>query len=64
MCLLSTESEGNETLCASYDEDNCRFVYVYSYNDTKGTVVRAQNYRECPERIGKSNFTWCVLFFI
>jgi len=38
-------------LCAYYDEDDCRFAYVYTYSDNNTLIVRAQEERECPPEI-------------
>lgn len=52
MLLCSAANEENdENLCAYYDEDDCRFAYVYSYDPQGKVVVRAQEERECPAQV-------------
>ncbi|KAJ8936074.1 hypothetical protein NQ314_012509, partial [Rhamnusium bicolor] len=45
------DENNNEILCAYYDEDECRFTYVY-YFDVDNTIkIRAQQERECPSKV-------------
>jgi hypothetical protein len=48
---VSVHEEEGEVLCAYYDEDDCRFAYVYTYSDNNTLIVRAQEERECPPEI-------------
>lgn len=41
----------NEHLCSFYDDENCLYVYVYSYNETHHLTIRAQKDRECPPKV-------------
>lgn len=41
----------NEHLCSFYDDEDCLYVYVYSYQDTRKVVIRAQKERECPKKV-------------
>lgn len=43
--------EKDENLCAFYDEDDCRFAFVYSYDVHGKIVLRAQQERECPPQV-------------
>lgn len=49
-CYPANE-ENNENLCAYYDDDNCTFAFVYSYDNQAMVVVRAQEERECPPQV-------------
>jgi protocadherin alpha len=53
VCFLyvSVHEEAGEVLCAYYDEEDCRFKYVYTYSDNNTLIVRAQEERECPPEI-------------
>nr|XP_023020280.1 integrin beta-PS isoform X1 [Leptinotarsa decemlineata]XP_023020284.1 integrin beta-PS isoform X1 [Leptinotarsa decemlineata] len=44
-------NEENEILCAYYDEDECRFTYVYYFDNENKIQVRAQQERECPDKV-------------
>lgn len=41
------DEKKNEIFCAFYDEENCRYAFVYYME--KGIVVRAQQTRSCPK---------------
>ncbi|XP_021181179.3 integrin beta-PS isoform X2 [Helicoverpa armigera] len=47
---IEANESRNEHLCSFYDEEDCLFVYVYSYNDNQQLVIRAQKERECPKK--------------
>lgn len=49
--VVEANEEKDENLCAFYDEDDCRFAYVYAYDEMGKVVVRAQEKRECPPQI-------------
>lgn len=53
--------DNDENLCAYYDEDDCRFAYVYYYKDDK-VEIRAQKERECPPKVRKCIFLYLLLF--
>jgi len=38
-------------MCAYYDADDCRFAYVYSYDQSGKIEIRAQKERECPPQV-------------
>lgn len=44
---IAVEEEG-ERLCTFFDENDCRFKFVYGYDDDKEPVVRVQQTLECP----------------
>nr|CAD7426152.1 unnamed protein product [Timema monikensis] len=48
---VQADEEKDEILCTYYDEDDCRFAYVYTYDNDKKVIVRAQKERECPPEI-------------
>jgi protocadherin alpha len=48
---VPVHEEAGEVLCAYYDEEDCRFAYVYTYSDNNTLIVRAQEERECPPEI-------------
>lgn len=49
--MISADEEKDENLCAYYDEDDCRFAYVYTYDETGKVEIRAQQERECPPQV-------------
>ncbi|XP_021913854.1 integrin beta-PS isoform X1 [Zootermopsis nevadensis] len=49
--VIEVHEEAGEVLCAYYDEEDCRFSYVYTYSDNNTLIVRAQEKRECPPEI-------------
>lgn len=47
--ILSAREEFDEVLCTFYDEDDCRFHFVYT---DKGKIsVMVQKERECPPKV-------------
>ncbi|CAH1118909.1 unnamed protein product [Phaedon cochleariae] len=46
-----TANEETEVLCAYYDEDECRFTYVYYFDNENKIQIRAQQERECPDKV-------------
>lgn len=49
--MISENDDNHETMCLYFDEDDCKFSYVYYFNDQNKVVVRAQTQRECPEKV-------------
>lgn len=41
----------DEVLCLGIDEDDCKYNFVYYYNETNSLKVRAQKERECPPQV-------------
>ncbi|RVE40920.1 hypothetical protein evm_014430 [Chilo suppressalis] len=41
----------NEHLCSFYDEEDCLYLYVYTYDENQRLVIRAQKERECPKKV-------------
>lgn len=41
----------NEHLCSFYDDEDCLYLYVYSYDENQRLVIRAQKERECPKKV-------------
>ncbi|XP_017769953.1 PREDICTED: integrin beta-PS-like isoform X2 [Nicrophorus vespilloides] len=48
---VEAKEENDENLCAFYDEDDCRFAYVYYFDEHNKVVVKAQQERECPAKV-------------
>ncbi|XP_049867319.1 integrin beta-PS [Pectinophora gossypiella] len=48
---IEANESRNEHLCSFYDDEDCLYVFVYSYNETQHLVVRAQKERECPRKV-------------
>lgn len=48
---VSDKEDLDENFCAYYDEDDCRFAYVYSYDEKGKIVIKAQKDRECPPHV-------------
>ena len=49
--LILANEENDENLCAYYDEEDCRFAYVYAYDEQGKVYVRAQKEKECPPQV-------------
>ncbi|XP_063821699.1 integrin beta-PS [Ostrinia nubilalis] len=41
----------NEHLCSFYDDEDCLYLYVYSYDENQRLLIRAQKERECPKKV-------------
>lgn len=48
--FLADESK-DENLCAFSDEEDCKYAFVYTYDDKGVLVVRAQKERQCPSEV-------------
>ncbi|CAL4140762.1 unnamed protein product, partial [Meganyctiphanes norvegica] len=48
--VAEVEEEG-ERLCTFFDENDCRFTFVYGYDVNKEPVVRVQQTLECPPKL-------------
>lgn len=49
--IIIANEEKDEHLCAYYDEDDCRFAYVYAYDEKDRVIIRAQEKRICPPQV-------------
>lgn len=50
--VVTHDEEKDEHLCTFYDEDDCRFQFVYTdHVDDEKIDVRAQKERECPPKV-------------
>lgn len=49
--LSSVKEENDENLCADYDEEDCRYAFVYYFDKDYKVHVRAQEERECPPKV-------------
>lgn len=47
---VSVESE-NEQFCPGFDENNCKFVYVYNDLNEQNILIRAQTELECETQV-------------
>lgn len=47
--IIEADESKDEHLCTFYDDDDCRFKFVYT--DTDEVKVRAQQDRDCPARV-------------
>lgn len=43
--------DNDEVPCFGTDEDDCKYNFVYYYNETNCLQVRAQKERECPPQV-------------
>ncbi|XP_066947764.1 integrin beta-PS isoform X1 [Macrobrachium rosenbergii] len=50
MDWVKVEAEG-ERICTFFDENDCRFTFVYGYDENKDPVVRVQQTLECPPKL-------------
>lgn len=48
--VAEVEEEG-ERHCTFFDENDCRFTFVYGYDENKEPVVRVQQTLECPPKL-------------
>lgn len=55
---LVADEEKDENLCAYYDEDDCRFAYVYWYDENNKVMIKAQEERECPPKVNFIHFMY------
>eukprot|EP00102_Acyrthosiphon_pisum_P022565 XP_016659775.1 PREDICTED: integrin beta-PS-like [Acyrthosiphon pisum] len=56
--VAEANEDKDENMCSYYDQDNCRFAYVYTYDQSGKIVIRAQEERECPPQV---NFMGVIL---
>ncbi|XP_046391367.1 integrin beta-PS isoform X2 [Ischnura elegans] len=49
--IVEADEDKDENLCPNYDEDDCRFSFVYGYDEKGELYVRAQKERECPPKV-------------
>ncbi|ROT69643.1 integrin [Penaeus vannamei] len=48
MVQVAREETEEERLCTFFDENDCRFTFVYGYDDERDPVVRVKQTLECP----------------
>lgn len=48
---VTVEDDLDESFCNFYDEDDCRFAFVYSFDDKGKVIIKAQQERECPPQV-------------
>ncbi|XP_044271772.1 integrin beta-PS isoform X2 [Tribolium madens] len=49
--VVEVDEKNGEVLCPFYDEDDCRFSFVYYFDEENKIQVRAQEERECPATV-------------
>ncbi|XP_063930919.1 integrin beta-PS isoform X2 [Zophobas morio] len=49
--VVEVVDKNGEVLCPFYDEDHCRFSFVYYFDEENKLRVRAQEERECPTTV-------------
>lgn len=49
--IVIVDVDNDEVPCFGTDEDDCKYNFVYYYNETNCLKVRAQNPRECPPQV-------------
>ncbi|XP_050504277.1 integrin beta-PS isoform X2 [Diabrotica virgifera virgifera] len=61
--VITVDEKNNEVICSYYDEDDCRFNYVYYFDDEQ-VRVRAQANRDCPQtqKFGIGNRNSLILY--
>lgn len=52
-------------MCSYYDNDDCRYTYVYYYDQNGKIRIRAQEKRECPIPVHFMGLFYCynITFF-
>uniref|UniRef100_A0A146KXD2 Integrin beta n=1 Tax=Lygus hesperus TaxID=30085 RepID=A0A146KXD2_LYGHE len=48
---VEADESKDENFCAYYDEEDCRYTYVYTYDEKGKLLVRAQKDKECPPEV-------------
>ncbi|XP_052750647.1 integrin beta-PS [Galleria mellonella] len=48
--LVANENQ-SEHLCSFYDDEDCLYLYVYSYPESHQVHIRAQKERDCPKKV-------------
>lgn len=49
--MIIANEEEDEFPCAGYDEQDCRYVFVYKKYNLTHYIVQAQKERECPAKV-------------
>ncbi|XP_025415221.1 integrin beta-PS isoform X2 [Sipha flava] len=49
--VAEANEDKDENMCSYYDTEDCRFAYVYSYDQSGKIIIRAQEERECPPQV-------------
>lgn len=49
--VVQADEENNEHICVFFDENDCRFAFVYNDSDEDDIKVRAQQELECPPKV-------------
>lgn len=48
---VEANEDKDENLCAYFDEEGCKFEYVYAFDNQGKIILRAQENRECPPHV-------------
>ncbi|KAG8323801.1 Integrin beta-1, partial [Homalodisca vitripennis] len=51
MDVVEDRENPDKIFCAYFDEDDCRFTYIYSYDKEDKIVIKAKKERECPQPV-------------
>lgn len=52
MVQVAREETEEERLCTFFDENECRFYFVYGYDEDRNPIVRVQQTLDCPPTFG------------
>ncbi|XP_069973095.1 uncharacterized protein [Penaeus vannamei] len=52
MVQVAREETEEERLCTFFDENECRFYFVYGYDEDRNPIVRVQETLDCPPTFG------------
>lgn len=62
--IIGVDEENDEHLCTFYDEDDCRFQFIYQENYKSELLkVRAHTERQCPPKVTTHHFLFGLVFF-
>lgn len=48
---ILVDETNDENLCTYIDEDDCRYTFVYTYDEKGKILVRAEKERDCPQPV-------------
>ena len=55
---LEVDVDNDEIGCYGYDEQDCKYYFVYYYDDINNLKVRVQKQKECPTQIIANLVSW------
>lgn len=62
--VISADVDNDEVICDYTDETNCRYTYVYYYNEVSELKVKAQTKKECPSPVFVLGIVFGVIFAV